>query len=423
MGSAYGTYRLGRRPMQPIASGDRVPRGGAGTRDWRSVSSATATDGPTGDPSAGPAGSAEPGRGPGGPGGPGDPADPWHEVVGQPAAVRHLVAASRDPVHAYLLVGPPGSGKRSVARAFAASLLAAGTADEPARRRHVRLALAEQHPDLRVVEPEGNTFRKGDAERLVRHATLAPVEGARKVVVADGCEDMEDEAAGYLLKSVEEPPASTVFVLLTTEVTPELVTIASRCVRIELQSLATDVVVDRLVAEGVEPARADTAAAAAGGDLDRARTLASDDRLALRHRAWREVPHRLDGTGHRAATVVAELQAMIAEALEPLQEGHLAEIAALDEHIEQYGLRGSGKKDLEARHRREVRRFRTAELRFGLATLAAAYRDALVAQGARRSLVDAIARIDAAAVSLQRYPNETLLLQSLVANLPPVPRP
>ncbi|HET6729244.1 MAG TPA: hypothetical protein VFG96_07475 [Jiangellaceae bacterium] len=383
------------------------------------MSSPTATDGPTAGPTASP--SADPS---------GDPddraSDPWHDVVGQPGAVRHLVAASRDPVHAYLLVGPPGSGKRSVARAFAASLLAAGAAgaaDEPARRRHVRLALAEQHPDLRVVEPEGNTFRKGDAERLVRHATLAPVEGVRKVVVADGCEDMEDEAAGYLLKSVEEPPASTVFVLLTTEVVPELVTIASRCVRVELQALPTDVVVDRLVTEGVDADRAATAAAAAGGDLDRARTLASDDRLALRHQAWREVPHRLDGTGHRAATVVAELQAMIAEALGPLQGGQLAEIAALDEHIEQYGLRGSGKKDLEARHRREVRRFRTAELRFGLATLAAAYRDALVAQGARRSLVEAAARIDAAAVSLQRYPNETLLLQALIANLPPVPRP
>ena len=68
-----------------------------------------------------------------------------------------------------------------------------------------------------------------------------------------------------------------------------------------------------------------------------------------------------------------------------------------------------------------MRRFRTAELRFGLATLAAAYRDALVAVGPRRDLVDATARIDAAAVSLQRYPNETLLLQALVAQLPMIP--
>src|SRR5690606_36383673 len=210
--------------------------------------------------------------------------------------------------------------------------------------RHVRLALAGQHPDLRTVEPEGNTFRKSDAERVVRAATLAPIEGRRKVVVADGCQDMEDEAAGYLLKTVEEPPASTVFVLLATELVPELVTIASRCVRIELAPLPTELVAERLVAEGVDPDRAATAAAAAGGDLDRARTLATDERLALRHAAWREVPYRLDGTGHTAATVVAELQSMIGEALGPLQQRQAAELAALEEQIEQYGLRGSGRR-------------------------------------------------------------------------------
>jgi DNA polymerase III subunit delta' len=300
---------------------------------------------------------------------------------------------------------------------------ASGRSPTGSRHRHVRLALAEQHPDLRVVEPEGNTFRKPDAERVVRNATLAPVEGTRKVVVADGCENMEDEAAGYLLKTIEEPPASTVFVLLTTEVVPELVTIASRCARVEVRALPSAVVADRLVVEGVDADRATAAASAAGGDLDRARTLANDDRLALRHQAWRDVPHRLDGTGHKAATVVAELQAMIGEALGPLQQRQAAEIAAVDEQIEQFGLRGSGRKDLEARHKREVRRFRTAELRFGLATLAAAYRDALVSHGARRDLVAASTRIDAAAVALDQYPNETLLLLALVSHLPSVPRP
>ena len=308
-------------------------------------------------------------------------AEPWRDVVGQPGAVRRLAAAVGEPVHAYLLVGPPGSGKQALAHAFAAALLSAGAPDEAARERHVRLALAGQHPDLRLVEPEGNTFRKSDAERVVRSATLAPVEGTRKVIIADGCEDMEDEAAGYLLKTVEEPPASTVFVLLTTEIVPELVTIASRCVRVELFALPAEVVADRLVAEGVDRDRAVAAAAAAAGDLDRARTLATDDRLALRHQAWRDVPRRLDGTGHRAATLVAELQSMIGEALGPLQERQAAEVAALDEQIEQYGLRGSGRKDLETRHKREVRRFRTAELRLGLATLAAVYRDALVDAG------------------------------------------
>ena len=352
-----------------------------------------------------------------------DATDPWADVPGQRAAVRQLVAAAVAPVHAYLLIGPPGSGSRELARGFAGVLLADADAVVTAdRERHVRLARAEQHPALRVVEPEGNTFRRSDAERLLRAATLAPIEGARKVVVATGCEDMEDEAAGLLLKTVEEPPASTVFVLLTTEIVPELVTIASRCVRIDVPALPAEVVEGRLVAEGVDRDRAASAAAAAGGDLERARTLAGDDRLALRHQAWRDLPRRLDGTGHRAASLVAELQSMIGEALAPLQQRQAAEAAALDEQIERFGLRGSGRKDIETRHRREVRRFRTAELRFGLATLAAAYRDALVEVGPRRDLVDATIRIDAAAVSLQRYPNETLLLQALVAQLPMVPQ-
>ncbi|HKY66285.1 MAG TPA: ATP-binding protein, partial [Acidimicrobiales bacterium] len=195
-----------------------------------------------------------------------DPADPWADVVGQAAAVRQLTAATAAPVHAYLLIGPPGSGSRELARGFAGLLLADADATSPAdRERHLRLARVEQHPDLRVVEPEGNTFRRTDAERVVRSATLAPVEGRRKVVVATGCEDMEDEAAGLLLKTVEEPPASTVFVLLTTEIVPELVTIASRCVRIDVPALPTEAVAGRLVAEGVDPERAATAAAAAAG--------------------------------------------------------------------------------------------------------------------------------------------------------------
>jgi DNA polymerase-3 subunit delta' len=114
---------------------------------------------------------------------------------------------------------------------------------------------------------------------------------------------------------------------------------------------------------------------------------------------------------------------MIGEALGPLQDRQAAEAAALDEQIERYGLRRSGKRDLETRHKREVRRFRTAELRYGLATLAATYRDALVTIGALPELVEALDRIDAGAVALQRYPNETLLLQALAARLPMVPRP
>lgn len=341
----------------------------------------------------------------------------WAGIVGQDDAVRQLEAASRSPVHAYLLLGPSGAGKRALARGFAARLLSEGSTGEDTER-HVRLALAEQHPDLRMVVPEGMTFRRVDAEALARHAALAPVEGARKVVVGVGCELMEDEAAGYLLKAVEEPSASTVFVLIATEVEPELVTIASRCVRIDVRPLGADAIVTRLLEEGIELADADAAAHASGGDLERARTLATDDRLSLRYRAWRNLPSRLDGTGHRAAEVVAELAGMIDEALGPLQERQGVEAAALAEEIERFGLRGGAKRDLETRHRREARRFRTAELRFGLATLAGTYRAGLAEAPRPGPLVEALDRIDTAALALTRYPNETLLLQALVAQLP-----
>jgi DNA polymerase-3 subunit delta' len=81
--------------------------------------------------------------------------DPFGEVVGQDRAVAELRRAAATPVHAYLFVGPRGSGKRDLARAFAAELLAAGATGEKDRARTIRLALAEQHPDLIVVERVG----------------------------------------------------------------------------------------------------------------------------------------------------------------------------------------------------------------------------------------------------------------------------
>jgi DNA polymerase III subunit delta' len=347
------------------------------------------------------------------------PVDVWADVVGQERAVQRLQAAASSPVHAYLLVGPEGAGKRSAARAFAATILAEGASPEETER-HQRLALAEQHPDLRVVEPQGATVRREEAEAIVRHATRSPSEGRRKVVVGIGLQSIEDAAIGLMLKTIEEPPASTVFVFLATEVVPELVTIASRCNVIELHPVTPAAVAARLVAEGIDPGRAQAVAAAARGDLRRARLLASDERVAVRHRALLELPGRLDGTGARAAELAAEIKALIDDAQEPLDQRQAAEAAEIDERIERYGLRGSGKKELEDRHKREVRRHRTAELRFAFATLAGVYRDALPTAHRPEQLIAACRRIDDAAIALERYPNESLLLQALLARLPAV---
>lgn len=354
-------------------------------------------------------------------------ADVFADVVGQDAAVAQLRAAAARPVHAYLLVGPPGSGKRAAARGFAALLLAQGS-DGPARARHLELALGEAHPDLIVVEPtKSRGLHAGgpddfdrSARWVVQRAARAPIEGDRKVFVLTDFEHIEDKVAPILLKTIEEPPPSTTFLILASEIRPNLITIASRAVRIDLNPVPTALVAERLVAEGVDPARAEVVATAAAGDLARARLLATDERFAVRLEALRAIPGRLDGTGARAAALAAEVKAMIDDTQTVIDARHKEEVAALEQRIEQYGQRGSGKKQLEDRHKREVRRHRTAELRLALATLAGTYRDALPTAADPAPIVAGLQRIDEAALALERNPNELLLLQALLSHLPPL---
>jgi DNA polymerase-3 subunit delta' len=347
--------------------------------------------------------------------------DVWADVVGQDHAIAQLTAAAAQPVHAYLLVGPPGSGKRAAARAFAALLLSAGSQGEEAER-HARLALAEAHPDLHVVEPTTAQGRidAAAAREIVQQAALSPAEGSRKVLVLEDFH-LIDKFGAILLKYVEEPPASTYFVILAEDVPPELVTIASRSVRIDLGPVPAAALVARLESEGLSPERAEAVAVAAAGDLDRARLLATDERFAVRAAALRAMPGRLDGTGARAAELAAEVKSLIDDAQAVIDARHAGDVEELQERIERYGQRGSGKKDLEDRHKREVRRHRLAELRFALATFAAAYRDALPTARQPERIVAGLHRIDAAALALERFPNESLLLQALLSQLPSLP--
>ncbi len=354
-------------------------------------------------------------------------ADVFDRVVGQERAVAHLRAAVPSPVHAYLLVGPPGTGKRQAARALAAALLCprggCGECDVCVR------TLAEVHPDLLVVEREGPFLSIERAREIRRLAMRTPNEADRKVLLLTEFHLAQD-AVAPLLKVVEEPPASTVFVILADHVPPELVTIASRCVRIDFGPLGTEVLAGVLMGEGIAADVARDVAEAAGGRLDRARLLASDQGFGARRTAWRSVPTRLDGTGATVAVMAAELVDLLASAaVGPLEARHAAEAAELEERVKVSGERGSGRKDLATRHRRELRRLRTDELRFGLATLAALYRDALVDGGAdATACLDGLDALQKASEALTYNPSEALFLQALLLRLPPlrparVPRP
>ncbi|MCU1350995.1 MAG: holB [Acidimicrobiales bacterium] len=343
--------------------------------------------------------------------------DPWSEVVGQDHALAILQGAVDEPVHAWLFLGPPGSGKRPAARAFAGELLAAGS-DGAEAERHRALARAEQHPDLHVVERAGAAILAGQAGEIVTQASRSAVEGTRKVLVLDEFHLVQPAAGARLLKTIEEPPPGTFFIVLAEDIPPELVTIASRCLRVDFGPIAEPLVTARLVAEGVDPERAADAAAAAMGDLVRARLLATDERLALRVALWRDVPRRLDGRGTTATALVDEVRATIDDAEAPLRDRQAREVEELNERIERYGQRGSGARELDALHKREKRRLRTDEIRLGLATLARQYRDELAVASNPHGALDAIAAIQAAAEGLIRNPSEELLLQALFVRLP-----
>jgi DNA polymerase-3 subunit delta' len=349
-------------------------------------------------------------------------------VVGQDVAVEQLRAMARRPVHAYLLVGPPGVGQRALVRGFAASLLC--PTGGCGKCSSCRRALAGVHPDLVEVDRSGPSVTVDDARRIVRLAQRRPLEGRRQVVAVSDLH-LARLAAPVLLKTLEEPPGDTVFVLLADTVPTELVTVASRCVRIELQPVSAETLTGWLTGQGVEGELAREMATAARGSMDRVRLLVDDAGFAARRRVWRDVPTRLDGTGGTVAVVAAELLAAAEEAVEPLRLRHAADMQGLADQAERNGERGvAGRKEIEDRHHREERRMRADELQAGLAVLAGAYRDRLAAEvsGARlsgagrvaervRELSGAVDAVEAVSVEMIRNPNESLMLEALLVRL------
>jgi len=196
-----------------------------------------------------------------------------------------LAAALRgEPAHAYLFRGPPGSGKRAGARAFAAEILAASS-DQPEGARRRALLDPSPHPDLVWLAPRGAQHMVEDVrERVIRAAALRPFEGGRRVFVIEAAEALRDESQNALLKTLEEPPGFAHLVLLTSEPGGLLATVASRCAPVDFARLPAAAVEANLDGAG-SPDALSAAARLAGGDAQRARFLLSEPGTQLREAA------------------------------------------------------------------------------------------------------------------------------------------
>jgi DNA polymerase-3 subunit delta' len=197
------------------------------------------------------------------------------------AILAPMLSSEARPSHAYLFYGPGGAGKRSAARALAAEWLTDGSADPDRARER---ALAGVHPDLTWVAPSGaHEILVGDVDGpVVAAASKTPFEAQRRVFVIERADELGDEAANRMLKTLEEPASFVHLILLTDRLAEVMPTIRSRCQLVRFDAASAESVAAELEAEGVSGPTALACARLSLGDASRARELASDEGATMR---------------------------------------------------------------------------------------------------------------------------------------------
>lgn len=352
----------------------------------------------------------------------------WAEVVGQDAQIAPLRAAVDRPVamtHAWLITGPPGSGRSHAARAFAAALQCVNGGCGECKA--CKTALTAAHADVTLLATEKVTIGIEEVRDLSMLAQRSPSEGRWRVIIIEDADRMTERTSNVLLKAIEEPPPRTVWLLCAPHAHDVSVTIRSRCRVVALRTPPADVVARLLVErDGVDPDLALESARAAQSHIGVARRLARDPKARARRDQVLALATEVRGVGDAvlaAADLVKVAEDDAAAATEERDANEKAELLAVlgaETGTIPPALRAQVR-ELEEDQKRRATRHKRDVLDRAMTDLMSLYRDVAVVQvgadteltnvahegritelAARTDLKGTMARIDALATARDR---------------------
>jgi DNA polymerase-3 subunit delta' len=295
--------------------------------------------------------------------------------------------------HAWLFTGPPGSGRSTAARAFAAALQcrspdrALGGQPGCGFCEGCHTTLVGTHADVEAIRTELLTIGVKETRELVRRAQLSPAGGRWQVIVMEDADRLTEGAGNVLLKAVEEPAPRTVWLLCAPSIEDVLPTIRSRCRHLSLRTPPVAAVAEVLMRrDGIDPDVARGAARATQGHIGRAKRLATDERARARRAAVLRLPERVGDIGGclRAAQELVDAAAedakQLAEELDGKETDELrTALGAAEGKRLPRGTAGA-MKELEDRQKRRATRTQRDALDLALTDLTGFYRDVLARQ-------------------------------------------
>ncbi|NUK14082.1 DNA polymerase III subunit delta' [Streptomyces lunaelactis] len=385
----------------------------------------------------------------------------WDDVVGQERVQVQLSAAARDAdtrvtlearrepapdaskmTHAWLFTGPPGSGRSTAARAFAAALQCTSPdralGGEPGCGfcDGCHTSLIGTHADVDVIRTDLLSIGVKETRELVRRAQLSPAGGRWQVIILEDADRLTEGAGNVLLKAVEEPASRTVWLLCAPSLEDVLPTIRSRCRHLTLRTPSVAAVADVLIRrDGIEPEAAHSAARATQGHIGRARRLATDERARARRATVLKLPLRVEDIGGCLKAAQELIDAAAEDAKQVAEEVDVKETEDLKAAL---GASAGGRmprgtagamKELEDRQKRRKTRSQRDSLDLALTDLTGFYRDVLALQMGSgvalanddvRDSLDRIARGSTPEGTLRRIEAVVACRQALDRNVAPL---